>query len=501
MSRTVVFALLCLALLMPADARPAAIDPTGAADSTAGLQAAADAAARAGQPLHLCGRYKLSAPLRFHSDDGETGAGSGVIGCGETGAVLTLTDPTQDGIVIEAPAGKLYQSCEVRNVTIEAAPDRKTGGAGIHLVDTERCEIEHNRLIGMFVGLRLSSTALTHAAHNAFTETARGGVAIQLDGSDVNSYIVQNYADNPPAREPVVGLRITDNVNGTYVEDNSFSHFGTGLEVAPPPGGKVQNLFFRQNAWDLCRDSGGLFDASSGPIYRIFLVNEWFAATRAGPGLRFAGNAGLSNFQLVAPQVRDNWTNGIEIAGRVRQMVVATPVITANDTQVTPENHARSGTEDGAGVAVLAGADVADLQIRGGIIGPTAEEWKSQSRAVEIAAGAVMNRSAIIGVDVAGNTKGAIRNDGTGSGNVFTDNIGYNPVGAHVIAVGPSPFAYTAGPSPETLYLSGGTCGAITQGGVAIFAGCAAQTTIALGPNETVMLTYSVAPKMRAMVH
>jgi hypothetical protein len=86
-----------------------------------------------------------------------------------------------------------------------------------------------------------------------------------------------------------------------------------------------------------------------------------------------------------------------------------------------------------------------------------------------------------------------------GTGSRIEGNAGYNPVGASTITVGASPYTYTAGVSPETVYVSGGTISSITiQGGTA---GPVSPCSIPLGPNEAIVVTYTVAPTMTKMVH
>lgn len=77
---------------------------------------------------------------------------------------------------------------------------------------------------------------------------------------------------------------------------------------------------------------------------------------------------------------------------------------------------------------------------------------------------------------------------------IVRNNPGYNPVGASAIPVTASPMTYTAGPSPETLYVKGGTVTAITKGGVSLAA--TTNQGIQLAPNQSVVITYSVAPTM-----
>src|SRR5207249_4596609 len=78
-------------------------------------------------------------------------------------------------------------------------------------------------------------------------------------------------------------------------------------------------------------------------------------------------------------------------------------------------------------------------------------------------------------------------------------NPGYNPVGVSTVTPGASPWTYTSGPSPETLYLYGGTVSSITQGGTQIAQ--SSPAALQLGPNEAVVVTYSSVPTARKMVH
>jgi hypothetical protein len=91
----------------------------------------------------------------------------------------------------------------------------------------------------------------------------------------------------------------------------------------------------------------------------------------------------------------------------------------------------------------------------------------------------------------------------TGTGNVVVNNLGYNPVGTSSVAYAPSSNAtYTAGASPETHYLTGGTVTAVK---VPTNAGATICTTtpcfVNLGPNETFSVTYSGAPTDTVSIH
>jgi len=89
-------------------------------------------------------------------------------------------------------------------------------------------------------------------------------------------------------------------------------------------------------------------------------------------------------------------------------------------------------------------------------------------------------------------------NEALGQNNRVMDNIGYNPVGISRITVDTSPFTYTAGLSPETVYVSGGTVTSITKGGndFGLVSGA-----FDLEPNESMVVTYARAPTMYKDIH
>ena len=93
-----------------------------------------------------------------------------------------------------------------------------------------------------------------------------------------------------------------------------------------------------------------------------------------------------------------------------------------------------------------------------------------------------------------GNSPWRISGVGTLLNGVISNNPGYNPVGPSAITVGASPFTYAAGPSPETIYITGGTVSLIRRGATTVAAASPAQIT--LPPFGTVQVTYSAAPTM-----
>lgn len=91
----------------------------------------------------------------------------------------------------------------------------------------------------------------------------------------------------------------------------------------------------------------------------------------------------------------------------------------------------------------------------------------------------------------------AILVDAVATTNRITNNAGHQPKAADVVSPGASPWTYTAGNSPESIYIRGGTIQNLQLEALQLAAAAAGANLyhfIALGPNESFTLTYTVAP-------
>lgn len=103
------------------------------------------------------------------------------------------------------------------------------------------------------------------------------------------------------------------------------------------------------------------------------------------------------------------------------------------------------------------------------------------------------------GMDLQYNLTGPVLNVSTDRAHRILNCRGYNPVGIFAVTVLASPFLYQAGPSGETVYIRGGTVSGITLEGVTVFT--ATNCSLAMGPGEQAIITYSSAPTMVKSVH
>jgi hypothetical protein len=125
--------------------------------------------------------------------------------------------------------------------------------------------------------------------------------------------------------------------------------------------------------------------------------------------------------------------------------------------------------------------------------------WKNAGYGIGMVPGdGTITDTSIMGNDFTGNTSGATFGLSFDATCVVKDNLGYNPVGVGSISVDPSPFTYTAGSSPESIYVSGGTVTSITKNGTNLGI---ASGVFELQPYQSLEVTYSLAPTMIKDIH
>ncbi len=105
----------------------------------------------------------------------------------------------------------------------------------------------------------------------------------------------------------------------------------------------------------------------------------------------------------------------------------------------------------------------------------------------------------IEGNNLRGNTTAITIESGKNAHGWIRNNPGYNPVGVSSISVGSSPFTYSAGSSPETVYIRGGTVSDISVDGTTLFTD--SGHSIDLEPHQSVTVTYTDVPTMVKYVH
>jgi len=119
----------------------------------------------------------------------------------------------------------------------------------------------------------------------------------------------------------------------------------------------------------------------------------------------------------------------------------------------------------------------------------------TQKYGISFDSGFTVSNAKISGNHVKNNTTQGFNILGTISG-WLSENLGYNPIGASSVTPGGSPWTYTAGNTPETIYLYGGTVSSVAKNSITLATALSSTTSlpVSLQPGEAVTVTYSSAP-------
>jgi hypothetical protein len=289
--------------------------------------------------------------------------------------------------------------------------------------------------------------------------SAQQGTGVNLTGSPGNStYGVQYNLAKSTLQNLATGILYGSYVQGLSVDQTNFTFAANGIADA------------------------GL---ETGALVQLSVTNSQF-----NPGPATNGNGIVTATAIGSVEI----ANSMFVIGGPSQSAITLSqakhfAITNNEIQgigSTSSNGIVIGTTVSSSPGIIAGNDIF------GFTGAAAGLWlQSTSSLVNI-----------YGNVFAVNTTNIVN---AGTNNVIVNNIGYNPIGPASITVGASPFTYTAGSSPETIYIWGGTVSQINVdkngGSLTTIAAAQSNGSFDLGPFEQIKVTYSAAPNMNKMVH
>lgn len=251
--------------------------------------------------------------------------------------------------------------------------------------------------------------------------------------------------------------------------------------------------------------------AQTGTLAQLSVTNSQFNPTGASAKGIITNtaifNVQFSNCLFLFSQ---NNVDAINLAANNHFNIVGNEI--ANLTGATSVNGIIVGPSSASGSGVISGNDILNctngVQVQTGALATSIVD-----NTITGGAGTtpIVIQASVAGLTVQNNNLVGpgtnISNSSTSQTNSIINNLGYNPVGPSAITVGASPFIYTAGPSPETVYIIGGTVSGVNvdKNGGAFVAGSGASgqsnVSIPLGPNEQVKVTYTGLPVMNKMVH
>jgi len=282
--------------------------------------------------------------------------------------------------------------------------------------------------------------------------------------------------------------------NGTNLQTNSCRVDRSYIEYCPyglNAGNYVQGLYIRNSVFYECTNTAFAYSPSSVLPNSISVKLQHNDFDTCGTGVYMQYCSGIT--------IDENWFSNNSANNITLQ--TGTTEATINGNQMYSEASSAHQIE-------IWGTDI---QITGNILsgGESCAYLKSVSSNVSIVGNTISNSTWGIDLNEAPSNFNILNNrmygcvsgvlNGTGGANGYiASNPGYNPVGPSYITVGSSPYTYTAGASPETISIAGGTVTQVSVGGVNLFFN--SNVTVKLGPHAAVVVTYSSAPIMAKYV-
>jgi len=387
-------------------------------------------------------------------------------------------------------------------------------GRGIFFYRADRCAIIGGDVSACRVGIqfdRLSSDnaynvgnrVLGTVVHDTFGTTTGNGTAFFVSGCDqlqLTGIQGINVAEH--------GLYISQNTRRVTVSGNfqpsvsSNQNCGVQIysaEAAPDIDAiDLSGVHVTGAKWGILASSGG----GGGVLTRIN-VRGGSASDCLTNGLIYSG-------------VEDSLVDGLQVTG--------TTAGNGLEADASKRIHVRGCTSQRNGLNGLLLDGSTDCQIEGGsyvnndqanggnsgirlanastgaklsgLICTDDQGSKTQDYAITIDADA--SNADIDNVTVSGNATGTFVTNGA-TGTRIRNCRGYNPVGVSAISVGASPYTYTAGASPETVHIFGGTVSSVTKGGTQIAS--SSNVAVHMEPNESLIVTYASGPSMTKDIH
>lgn len=181
-------------------------------------------------------------------------------------------------------------------------------------------------------------------------------------------------------------------------------------------------------------------------------------------------------------------TAGIIISGS------STATLIKMSANILTNNGVVTGTTTAkAGIAINGNAS--NIQITDNILGDNGTG--TQKYGISFLAGFTVSDFQITANKFTGNATAPINFSSTPTASEISNNMGYNPVGSGATTPGASPWTYTAGLTPEVLYVYGATTVSATVGGNTVCSGTTA-CGITLAPNQATVVTYTGSPSATA---
>ena len=430
-------------------------------DNVAALNAALAAlSGTGGAILFPAGKYRFNSAVSYNIPGGIFSVA--LVGAGQDATILTWPNVSGGLTITYAGAGS---SVHVRDMSFTTG---QNGGSTALLLTmgaasgqsasdlyrvTFRGDDGYNVANFWNIGLSVANVSNVAVDQATFFGAGNSGIGIKLLGLPGSSlYATQLNFAKSDFQSLATGIQYGSFVQGVTVDQCNFTGIGNGI-ISPA--------------------------AQSGTLAQLAVTNSQFAPVASGSGI-----ATLT--AIVETQIANNLF--------IAQAANVSAINLSLNAHFTITGNEITGSGAGGTGGILVGTTSA-----GAFGAITGNDIFGYATGIALQAGSQ-------NISVQGNTMlNATNITNAGTFNYIVNNPGYNPVGAAAIAVGASPFVYTAGSSPETIYIWAGTVSSVTfdknGGALGVVASNQSPCAIELGPFEQLKVTYTVAPNMNKMVH
>jgi hypothetical protein len=422
----------------------------GSTDDTAEIQAAIDSGSK----------LILGSPGKTYRTTGQLVVNTSNIEIDLQGATIVLDDATGLKNIFHLGDGVTKRNVIKLHNGVIVRTQAGTAGAAIAMNYVGVVEICGLRIYGnstVYNAIAISRGMIVNIHHNYFDNHLNYGVYLVGTGTGDDRSVDVTLSDNR-IEGGVSTLATHDFVEGVFVRQNIFYNTsGTAVVInASSDANGGASFKFQLNDFDTCGGSGLYLDKVSN----IQVTGNWFSSN------------GATDIQVKEDVV------GYVISGN----------------QMYPSAHAMD-------------LFAADGRINGNLIsgGTTCINLNAAAQRTAITGNTLSNASYAINMGSADETQFTANDIYNMSSGGITGSNGTDCVieanrgdsdrgGSAFITVGASPYTYTAGARPEMVSIYGGTVSDIAVGGnnVALATGMA----VYLPPNESVVVTYTVAPFM-----
>lgn len=442
----------------------------GVTNDTAAIQAAMTATnSLGGGTLYFpVGTYLVASTITATTGVKFAGAGPNV-------SVIKTTSATADVIKFDA------ESCGVDGLGFASSITR-TGGSFIYVtLNGSNCRINNFRMTGYYIGIYGTNSSTYWISEGLMYGPVANARGIQLTGTvagggnDIYINKVTMSAGANVASAAGINLINTGAVN---ITDCDIIRHGKCLLINPGSSQFVAYVYANNSYFDTATNGVSIEPTGTGFAQGIRMVGCWTSA-HTDSGIKIAAGSTLYGLELIGHQCLSNGVDGLT-------------ALAGTDVQI---NGGAFCGNTGSGISFAAGVSFwSAVGVRSGNgLGKAGNQV-----GIYVAPGA-SNVYRVVGCDLTGNTTTNFSDGGTGTVKNIRGNIGVTSGATGTIVVGASPFTYTAGALPETIYINQGTVSLVVVNGVGVFQ--SSNVSVLVQPNSTVVVTYTVTPSMARTIH